>query len=312
MYKCKNRLQIYQLNQEKEFILNWSDLQVLLAFQREGTLQKAALRLGMDVSTVSRRIRILEADLSSKIVENVSGRLVLTSYGEQAVQAAEVMEAESDNLQRVVKGKDSVLSGVLRVALLNVFMLFHADLLNAFRIRYPHIRLELVSGTTRFHSLTRREADIAIRISKQPDDTLIGIRLLHTEYAVYAHRMIADTPSTRWDILPWIGWDPAANARMIDAWMEKHVPTEQVRLRVDNSVAQFIMAEAGAGACILPMVYAELSDKLVRLSDVLEGFDTDMWLLTHRDLRRNARVQAFFDYFYKGLEPFRSHQNENL
>lgn len=291
--------------------MNWGDLQVLLAFQREGTLQKAAVRLGVDISTVSRRLRTLEADLGSKIVENVSGRLVLTSNGEQAVQAAESMEVESDNLQRSIKGEESILSGVLRVALLDAFVFFHRDLLKSFTARYPNITLELVAGTSRVHSLTRREADVAIRVSKQPDDTLVGMRVLHTEYAIYAHRTFADTQPVSWADLPWIGWDPALNARMIDAWMEKHIPSKQIRFRVDSSMVQFMMAEAGGGACILPVVYADLSDKLVRLSEVLNGFDTDIWLLTHRDLRRNGRVQAFFDYFYKELEPFRKSRYKN-
>ncbi|PZD75186.1 HTH-type transcriptional regulator GltR [Acaryochloris thomasi RCC1774] len=293
--------------------MNWSDLQVLLTFQREGTLQKAATQLDLDISTVSRRIRMLEKDLGSKVVENVSGRLVLTSYGEQVVEAAEAMEVESDALQRGAKGKESVLSGVLRVALLDMFVLFHADLLNSFTVQYPQITLELVSGTTRFHSLTRREADVAIRVSTQPDENLVGMRALHTEYAVYAHvaiaegqwSAIANQPSTPWDVLPWIGWDPAVNARMIDAWMERHVPIEQVRFRVDSPAALFMMAEAGGGACILPVIYADLSDNLVRLSDVLKGFGTDVWLLTHRDLKRNGRVQAFLNHCYQGLEPLR-------
>ncbi|MEO1354021.1 MAG: substrate-binding domain-containing protein [Cyanobacteria bacterium J06635_15] len=197
----------------------------------------------------------------------------------------------------------------MRVALLDMFVMFHADLLNGFKARYPHITLELVASTSRVHSLTRREADIAIRVARQPDDTLVGMRALHVEYAVYAHPAIADMQPASWDQLPWIGWDPSANARMIDAWMEKHVPPEQVRFRVDAPAAQFIMAEAGGGACILPVIYAEMSGKLVRLSDVFEGFDTDIWLLTHRDLKRNARVQAFLNHFYQGLEPFRSGTN---
>ena len=287
--------------------MNWSDLQVLLEFRRKGTLQKAAKSLGMDISTVSRRIRALESDLDSKLVENVSGRLVLTSYGERAVQAAETMEVESDNLQRQVKGEENALSGVLRVALLDLFVLFHTDLLNAFQVRHPKVTLELVSNTIRVHSLTRREADVAIRVTKQPDDTLVGMRALHIKYAVYAHRAIAKP--AHWGELPWIGWDSAANARMIDAWMEKHVPSEQVRFRVDSPAAQFSLAEAQGGACILPVAYADLSDRLVRLSDDLKGFETDVWLLTHRDLKHNARVKAFLDHFYEGLETLREMQN---
>ncbi|MGF1512421.1 MAG: LysR family transcriptional regulator [Elainellaceae cyanobacterium] len=286
--------------------MNWSDLQVLLAFKREGTLQKAAMTLGMDISTVSRRIRTLETDLGQILVENVSGRLVLTNCGEQAVKAAAAMAVESDSLQRAVAGEDVALSGTLRVALLDIFVLFHADLLSSFKTRYPQVTLELVASTFRLHSLTRREADVAIRAAREPDATLVGMRALHVEYAVYAHPAIADRPPARWDALPWIGWDPTANARVTDAWMARHVPPEQVRFRTDTPAVQFVMAEAGGGACILPVVYAELSSKLVRLSDILDGFDTDIWLLTHRDLKRNGRVQAFLEHVYQGLEPLRS------
>lgn len=285
--------------------MNWADLQVLLAFAREGTLQKAAVRLDVDISTVSRRIRSLERDLGAKVVENISGRLVLTAAGERAMEVAAAMAVETDNLQRAMQGEDTHLTGILRVALLDLFVLFHADLLSAFVSQYPHITLELVAATTQYHNLTRREADVAIRVAKQPDETLVGMRALHIEYAVYAHRTIAATPSIAWDKLPWIGWDPIANARMTDAWMAKHVPREQIRFRTDSPVAQFVMAEAGSGACLLPTVYADRSRQLVRLSDVLVGFDTDLWLLTHRDLQHNARVRAFFDFIYNGLEPLR-------
>ncbi|MBX2864811.1 MAG: hypothetical protein KTR27_14770 [Leptolyngbyaceae cyanobacterium MAG.088] len=80
--------------------------------------------------------------------------------------------------------------------------------------------------------------------------------------------------------------------------MENHVPPKHVRFRVNSAIAQFTIAEAGGGACILPVAYANLSQTLVRLSEDLDGFDTSIWLLTHRDLKRNGRVQAFFDHFY--------------
>ena len=99
---------------------------------------------------------------------------------------------------------------------------------------------------------------------------------------------------------------------MIDNWMEKHVPIEQIRFRLDSAIAQFKLAEAGGGACILPVAYADLSDQLIRLSETLDGFDTNIWLLTHRDLKRNGRVQAFFEHFYKGLEPLRENESNPL
>ncbi|MEM9156172.1 MAG: LysR family transcriptional regulator [Cyanobacteria bacterium P01_F01_bin.33] len=288
--------------------MNWSDLQVVLAFQREGTLHKAAKKLGVDLSTVSRRIRSLEADLGTPLVKNISGRLVLTSQGEQAVRAAEAMEIESDRLHRIVMGQKSELCGSLRIALLDVFASFHADLIDSFKTRYPHVSLELVTSTSRVHNLTRREADIAIRVAKQPHDTLVGTRSLHLQFAIYAHRSIAE-PSTDWTALPWVGWDPAMNARITDRWMEKHIPRDRIRIRVDSTATLFALANTGAGACILPTVYAIRYDTLVQLSGVLQGFDTYVWLLTHRDLKRNGRVQAFLEHFHSGLAPLRSHKD---
>ena len=90
---------------------------------------------------------------------------------------------------------------------------------------------------------------------------------------------------------------------MLDAWMDNHGPSEQIRLRVNSAIA-----EAGGGTCISPVVYADASRGLMRLSEDLEGFDTSIWLLTHRDLRRNGRVQAFFDHFYPGLEPLHQYK----
>jgi DNA-binding transcriptional LysR family regulator len=288
--------------------MNWSDLQVLLTFKREGTLQKAAEKLQVDISTVSRRIRALESALGAKLVENTSGRLVLTNSGEKAVLTAEVMEAQSNGLETILKGEESSPSGVLRVALLDMFLHFHRNLLQSFIVQYPQISLELISTTTLVHSLNRREADVAIRATNHPDDTLVGMLLLHTEYAVYAHRDVV-AQSVEWSKLPWIGWDVSANARMTDDWMEKNVPTEQVYFRVDSPLAQFIMTEAGDGVCILPMAYANLSKNLIQLSDPLKGFGMDVWLLTHRDLKHNGRVQAFFQHFYNGLETLRNNKN---
>lgn len=285
--------------------MNWSDLQILLAFEQEGTLQKAAQKLDVDISTVSRRLRTLETDLGAKVVENVSGRLVLTTQGERAVQAAVAMAEESDHLQRALQGKESQLVGILRVALLDLMVMFHQDLWQSFATRYPHISLELVSGTTRVHSLTRREADVAIRVADQPDDALVGMHAFRTEYAVYAHRAIADSTPDGWAELPWIGWDLSVNARKSHAWMEKQVPSEQIRIRVNSAIAQFTLVKAAIGACILPVAYADRNDELVRLSEDLEGFGTSIWLLTHRDLRRNGRVQAFLNHFYQGLASFR-------
>lgn len=285
--------------------MNWHDLQILLAFRRQGTLQKSAAALAVDISTVSRRLRALEAELDAPLVENIQGRLTLTAQGEAAARAAEAMEAESDALHRDLKGRDASLSGTLRVALLDVFATAHMDLLEAFKAAYPQVVLELLCSTSRTHSLTRREAEVAIRVSRRPDETLVGRKVLELDYAVYASRDLVARGGRDWRALPWLAFDLAAQAAVTEDWMKRQGVLDQVRLRTDSPAALFRAAEAGAGAAALAMPYAARCPGLVRLSDPLSGFGTEVWLLTHRDLRRNARVRAFLDHMYEGLTAWR-------
>ena len=285
--------------------MNWHDLQILLAFRRGGTLQKSAAALGLDISTVSRRLRALEADLGAPLVENVRGRLTLTAQGEAAARAAEAMEAESDSLHRTLTGRDAALSGTLRVALLDVFAAFHMDLLEAFKAAYPQVVLELLCSTSRTHSLTRREAEVAVRVSRRPDETLVGRKVMRLDYAIYASEGLVARRGRDWRALPWIGYDLSAKPAVTEDWMRRQGVRDSVRLRADSPAAVFRAAEAGAGAAPLAMPYAERCRGLVRLSEPLPGFATEVWLLTHRDLRRNARVRAFLDHMYEGLTEWR-------
>ncbi len=281
--------------------MNWQDLQILLAFRRQGSLQTAAKALGLDISTVSRRLRALEAALDAPLVENIRGRLSLTAQGEEAARAAEAMAAESDSLQRALKGRDAALSGTLRVAMLDVFADFHMDLLEAFKAAHPQVVLELLCSSSRTHSLTRREAEVAVRVARRPEETLVGRRVMRLDYAVYASEALVARGGRDWRALPWIGYDLSAEARVTEDWMKREGVLGKVRLRADSPAAIFRATEAGAGAAALSLPYAERCRGLVRLSAPLPGFATEVWLLTHRDLRRNARVRAFLDHMYEGL-----------
>ena len=285
--------------------MNWHDLQILLAFRRQGTLQKSAKALGLDISTVSRRLRALEAELDAPLVENIRGRLSLTAQGEAAARAAEAMEAESDSLHRALKGRDASLSGTLRVAMLDIFAEVHMDLLEAFKAAYPQVVLELLCSTSRTHSLTRREAEVAVRVARRPEETLVGRKVMPLDYAVYASEALVARGGRDWRDLPWIGYDLSSEARVTEDWMKRQGVRDKVRLRADSPAAIFRATEAGAGAAALSMPYAERRRGLVRLSDPLPGFATDVWLLTHRDLRRNARVRAFLDHMNEGLTEWR-------
>ncbi|TNE47317.1 MAG: LysR family transcriptional regulator [Deltaproteobacteria bacterium] len=278
--------------------MNWSNLQVLLAFHRKGTLQKAAEDLAVNLSTVSRRIRELEKELGVRLIQNVSGRLVLTEAGIKVVLASEAMEVESDTLLRQLSGQEEELSGVIRVGLLMFMLEQHKQWFATFMQRYPKVNLELLVDSSRLHSLNRREADVVIRASNAPQETLIGRKVLDIDYAIYAHKdLVEEQPD--WRKLPWVGLDPSVQAKMTDAWMESNIPSHRVRARVDSLMGLFTMTRLGTGACILPKVYANLFPELVPMSGTLEGFDYSLWVLTHRDLHRNARVRLLMEHLYE-------------
>ncbi|MEM9865377.1 MAG: LysR family transcriptional regulator, partial [Myxococcota bacterium] len=121
--------------------MNWADLQLLLAFADAGTLKAAAETQGVNISTVSRRLRTLEGEIGAKVVENVGGRLTLTESGERAVAAARAMRHASDDLLRDVAGKDDELAGPVRIGLLEMFVRYHASAFVELSRSYPNLEL---------------------------------------------------------------------------------------------------------------------------------------------------------------------------
>ncbi|MEL6761035.1 MAG: LysR substrate-binding domain-containing protein, partial [Myxococcota bacterium] len=161
-------------------------------------------------------------------------------------------------------------------------------------------RAKNVAKRSRLHSLTRREVDVVLRVSRQPDETLVGRRVIPLQYAVFANDALETHRPFDPGKLPWIGWDPAMFARVSDAWFAANTAPGSVRARVTSTVAMLDLAKSGIGACIVPTLYGKLSG-LNQLTPPLDGFETWIWCLTHRDLSRNARVRAFTEHIVSGL-----------
>jgi len=274
--------------------MNWSDLQCLNAFKRSGPLQEAARVLGVNHTTVSRRIRQLEKTLGCSLVETVNGRLRLTSAGHRAAETCERISGEALALERELRGRDVSVSGNIRVGLLDYFLTAHAKDLADFSACYPEVRLELCSSGSQLHNLVRREADVVIRIARAPRDTLVGRKVAQLEYAPFARDTLAAKGPM--EALPWIGWDRSVGAQMTDAWMAERLREDQVCFRVDSTSAMFDLANAGAGVALLPVKYARGMPELVQLGEVIPGFETAVWILTHRDLAQLERVRLLIRF----------------
>lgn len=279
--------------------LDWDDLRLVLAIGREGGLGPAARALGVNHSTVFRRIRALEDRLGAALFERQANGYAPTPLGEAGVRAATAMEAQIHAFQREAAGDGKELQGSIRLTAPDdvVFSLL-LPILADFRRTYRSLVLE-VEVENRFLNLSRREADIAIRSSNAPPETMIGVNVGETALAGYAARPLLHQ-SRVWRDLPWIGWDEGAGPRRIQQWQAEHLPAGAVVYRCNSLLNQFAAAEAAIGVALLPCFLAGRSPHLERVVPPLDSL-TSLWILTHPDLRRAPRIQACMSFIGDGL-----------
>ncbi|WP_417427251.1 LysR family transcriptional regulator [Hoeflea sp.] len=280
---------------------NWDDLRVFLAVAREGSLSGAARNLGVNHSTVFRRIAGFEETLGVRLFERLPTGYALTVAGEETLGIVERIEADVTTLDRMVTGQDLRLSGTVRITATDMlaFWLLPGHL-RRFRSEYPGIELEIIVGNEALN-LSRRETDIALRIGNSPPETLVGRRVGTLEFAIYgAPDHCAAHPGADLAQQDWIGFDNA-HAPLIRQF-EKFLPGMRPAVRSNSVACAVRLAKAGLGLALLPCAIADLKPDLIRIADLPETFGLDLWLLTHEDLRHTARIRAVMDFLTPALD----------
>lgn len=280
---------------------NWNDLRFVLMVARQGGLKGAAVALRVDYSTAFRRLKSAEGRLGVRLFERLPrGGYGLTPAGERAAAAAERMESEADALAREIAGRDRQLSGHLRVTSSETLAYrFLTGWIAVFRQTHPGIILELVVDN-RVLSLSRREADVALRPTRPREQELHGRKLADVAWALYASpTLLGDAKplgSDNLDGLPLIGWDEAAAGVTAAEWLNSRVTQDNIVYRTTSLLNQLAAAKAGIGYAVLPCYLGDSDAELVRAqSRPLAELVTELWIITHADLRRTARVRAFLD-----------------
>jgi DNA-binding transcriptional LysR family regulator len=287
--------------------VNWDDLRFLLAVTRASTLSEAALALGVTQTTVTRRLTALEEQVGARLVVRTSHGIVVTDTGRTVARAAAEVEGRLATLDQQITARDDALEGPLRIATIDMVAHYDAELFASFRARYPGVDVTVFTGYER-RNLGRDAADIAIRWTNDPPETLVGRRMGTASFALHAGRQLverigedvsladvslADLPLAD---LPWLGWIPAMRAEITEAWMRQHVPDARIVARYDSAIALHAAIRAGLGVAFMPCAYAAQDPTLVRLRPPERGFDYDVWLLLHAQARYAARVRAFADH----------------
>jgi len=276
--------------------VDWEDLRYLLAIGREGSLAGAARQLGVNHSTVFRRLQQAEARLGLRAFERLPEGYVPTAAGEAVLAEAARMDEAADALARRVAGSDVRLSGRIRLTTApNLAADYVAGYLPAFAARYPDIRIEIAVGD-RDYDLARREADLALRATAAPPDFLVGRKVCELAWWVCAGDAYPDPPRSMAELgaHPLIGAEASFLRVAPFAWLEKHFGEERIVARANDLNTMAALAIAGVGIALLPSDQSRAG--LRRLFPLQPAFPAALWILTHPDLRRVARIQAFSEF----------------
>ena len=277
---------------------DWGDLQTVLALVRHGTLAKAAEELDVNYTTIARRITQAEARYKVSLFERLPQGYVPTEAAYAAAKQAETMEQAEADFRIALGGLDKGLQGKLVVTAPQLLVSTHlCGVLAAFTKLHPEVDVTILGGNEVLN-LNQHEADVAVRISNNPGDNLIGTRLAEQHTAAFASRELAtsiqDNPDRSFD---WIGFTYWTSPPKVTL---DQYPDARIRFRFDDMAAALSAAQAGLGVLRAPAFVGRYSG-LHQVPIMDPQPYSDIWVVAHRELWNSAKVAAFrtcvSDYF---------------
>jgi DNA-binding transcriptional LysR family regulator len=282
-------------------MLDWRDLRFVLAVQREGTLSAAARSLGVNQSTVTRRLAALHESLRASVLERRGATYVLTPLGERLKPLLAEMEDRALALERAAQGLDARPAGVVRITTVDALAArFLAPSLPRFRAQLPDVTLE-IDSSARSLDLGRREADLALRLIRPRQEALVARKVGRLGFRLYAARSYVERRG-----LPRVGHGLEGHDLIDDdeeqtwssevKWARVLAAGARVVARMQTWQGRMVAAEAGAGIAVLPCLLGDSSKVLRRLGRPGDIVRRDLWLLVHRELRQVARIRVVLDF----------------
>jgi DNA-binding transcriptional LysR family regulator len=285
----------------KDQKLEWADMPYLLSVCEAGSLAGAARMLGVNHSTVFRRIEAVEARLGVRLFERLARGYVMTPAGERYYERAILLCRGMDDIERELGGKDLRLEGPLTVTTTDSLLHCLAPVFAQFQQAHPDVELRLLSDVQAL-DLMQRDADIALRPTDAPPEHWVGRELSALSFAIYAHRAYWEAVQDKDPaIYHWIKLGDDLNQTPISriTLRCKHDDAKSTVLNTMMSV--FDMVNAGFGMAAMPCYLGEKHKDLLRVQDPDSSANWRLWLLAHPDVRRSARVNAFYDFATKHI-----------
>lgn len=291
--------------------LRWDDVRLFLALCRSRTVSDAGHALGVDSSTVSRRLLALEQALAASLFDRGHDGVSATKAAEDLLPVAEEMEAVMMRFSSAAEGLEREVSGLVRIACPpDVADVVVVPLLRELFARHPALRLDIAPGEA-IIDLSRREADLALRTVRPVQGDLIVTKLTSVRWVVVASAELSKKLGTlrAWSDAPWVGWGERLSQKGPGRWLSTHAKHVEPIVRSDSMKVQLAVVAAGVGVTLIPEPSAEhyglVPVKLARAlhADAAEWPTDELFMVTHRALRDVPRVRAVWDAL---LEPLRS------
>ncbi len=279
-----------------------NDLIYVAAVTQTGSLSAAARQLNVNHSTVFRRIAQIEAGLGVRLFERDAGRYVATAAGEEVAAAGAAIAQTAERSLLKVAGRDLRPSGVVRITTTDSFATtLLTPVLALCRAQYPQIALQ-VGIDNNMLDLSKRDADIAVRPTRQPPDYLVGKRIAPLAFAVYgAKGYLKNTKASTLPEHQWICLGESQERHRSVQWLQKVVPLAQVGYRIDGFASVARACADGLGFAVLPCFIGDSLAPLRRVHEPIPDLASELWVLTHPDLRRTARIQTVLQFLYQEL-----------
>lgn len=283
--------------------IDWNDVYYFLAVAIQGSLNSAAKELGVNHSTVFRRINSLESKIGVRLFQRMKKGYVLTEAGEEVLESAQKMEAHIHTIQRKLVGKDIQLRGNLKISTTDTLGYYWLPpYVRRFKLQYPDIVLD-IDIRTRYTNLTKREADIVIPAVNRQPDYMVGRKLVPLRVNLYASanyikqygkpEHLTDFKA-HWFLLP----NEALAGLPANRWLRKYVPESAIAAVSDKLTGLYKLARQGMGIAPLPHYVGDPDHIMLPVMELPPSCHHDVWILTHPDLRQTARVKAFMQFMY--------------
>jgi DNA-binding transcriptional LysR family regulator len=285
--------------------MKWDDIQVFLAAFHAGSTAGAARELGLNQSTVSRRLTALETELGFRLFDRIPGGLVPTTSALDALASAEAMRSAAHRLTAELQDRDQRVAGTVRVAMFTqLARAFIVPKLPELLTAHPGLRIEFVESTL-VSDLARREADLAVRLVPPQSGDLVYKRIGSFGFGVYVSRHASgidpDRPPSL-DALRWIRWDESMSFLPESRWQRQVAPSAEVVLTSMDQGTILTAVEAGLGAAVLAVPLAGRHPELVEIHPgSVADLSQPIYLVAHRALRHLPRYDVVWRFIAKLL-----------